>query len=319
MGGIVGPNMSLGKGFSLAMIGAVLLVLLGTALNIAGSEAFSLVAGVLVGGMALLTVAVLLAGYQIGRRVPPDQRRPHVPFLVRLLVAEAVVVAGAIVLRVSRDGISAAMAVADWLFTLERGGFFTLNAGLAVGCLGYGIGRRMRDGRSPALPIATLALGGLLAVAFWAPLVASVAALQGQEVDTRAPDFVPPNLATTVALSEGTQLTAGAPARMVVTVENRGSGSVLATVTLLIPSAFSEPVVRAPESFGCKVRTSAADHVVTCEGGTVGRGAPVTITAETRAPTASGTYVVGAMADLRLGFTDPDRSDNIGGAAVTVR
>lgn len=188
--------------------------------------------------------------------------------------------------------------------------------------------RRASTGRT----IAALALGGLVAVAglgaalvaFRDPLVAAVAALQGQDVDTSAPDFVPPDLATTVVLPEGTQLTTGAPTRMVATVENRGSGAVLAKVTLLIPSTFSEPVVRAPGSFGCGVRTVttpglASDHVVTCEGGTVGPDAPVTITAEMHAPTEGGTYVVGAVSDLRLGFKDPDRRDNVAGVAVTVR
>ena len=188
--------------------------------------------------------------------------------------------------------------------------------------------RRTRTG----LTIAALALGGLLAVAglgaaavaFWDPLVASVAALQGQDVDTSSPDFMSPNLATTVSLSEGTHLASGAPTRMVATVENRGSGAVLATVTLVVPSTFSEPVVMAPESFNCKARTVTvpgvtSDHVVTCKGGTVRHGSPVTIAAEMHAPTESGTYVVGATSDLHLGFKDPDRRDNTACVVATVR
>lgn len=133
----------------LAMIGGALLVVLGMALNIAGSEDFSLVIGVLAGGMALVVVAALLVGYRIGRLVPPEQRRSRVPFAVRILLAEALLVAWAIYLRVAQDGFSVALAVAHWFVTLERGGFFTLNALLAVGCLGYLIGRAMRDGRAP--------------------------------------------------------------------------------------------------------------------------------------------------------------------------
>ena len=161
-------------------------------------------------------------------------------------------------------------------------------------------------------------------VTFWDPLVAAAAALQGQHVDTSAPDYVPPNLATTVSMPDGTQPLAGTPTRMVATVENRGSGSVLATVTLILDSAFSEPVVRAPASFTCKTTSVSAAglgswYTVTCKGGTVKQGEPVTVTLDMEAPKEPGTFTLGAKADMRLGFEDPDMSDNTAGVLATVR
>jgi hypothetical protein len=297
------------------MLGSMLLLSVGLVLQVGGAGDDRLFHGCVYGAIVLLSGGALVGGYASGRRPQPEQPDPAawrrtVRSVAWVTLSLAIMLAAPLLDGVSLEETAARLATGF----LRFGG-----PAVAAWLVGYVIGRRVRDGRSPASIIATVALGGLLAVALWGPLVASVAALQGQEVDTGAPDFVPPNLATTVALSGSTQLTAGAPTRMVATVENRGSGAVLATVKLLIPSTFSEPVVRAPDSFWCTVRTFTSDHVVTCEGGTVARGAPVTITAELHAPTASGTYVVGAVSDLRLGFEDPDGHDNTAGVAVTVR
>lgn len=188
------------------------------------------------------------------------------------------------------------------------------------------------------LTIVLLAAGviglGLLLTVFRTQVNDAMAGLAGQYVDRSGPGYAPPDLKTAVRRADASQARrdgdaqverqdgrAGAGLRLVVTVDNIGSGVLAPTVTLMVPAALGPVTVQAAEGWDCAKQLIPSPvggmlYTLTCQGGLVRQGSPATFEIDGQAPLDQREHLVVATADMRFGLQDPNEADNTGTLVV---